>query len=55
VARIQSIEQDYEGKIHVAVTVDEDPGEDIGRMRQPGHLFFFAPEELLPVARESDL
>jgi hypothetical protein len=50
VARIQSIEQDYEGKTHVAVTVDDDPGEDIGRMRQPGHLFFFAPDELLPLS-----
>jgi hypothetical protein len=54
IASIQSIEQDYEGKIHVAVTVDDDPGQDIGRMRQPGHLFFFAPEELLPLTREGD-
>ncbi|MGA7412716.1 MAG: hypothetical protein WBW33_19720 [Bryobacteraceae bacterium] len=52
VATIQSIEQDYEGKIHLAVVVDDDPGSDIGRMRQPGHLFFFAPEEVIPVAQE---
>jgi len=53
-ATIESIEQDYEGKIHLAVVVDDDPGSDIGRMRQPGHLFFFAPEEVMPVAQEVD-
>jgi hypothetical protein len=36
-AIIESIEQDYEGKVHVCVVVDEDPGRDIGFMRQPGH------------------
>jgi hypothetical protein len=54
IATIESIEQDYEGKIHLAVVVDDDPGNDIGRMRQPGHLFFFAPEEVVPVAGEVD-
>ncbi len=52
IATIQSIEQDYEGKIHLAVVVDDDPGNDIGRMRQPGHLFFFAPEEVMPVGQK---
>ncbi len=49
IATIESIEQDYEGKLHVCVVVDEDPGRDIGLMRQPGHRFFFAPEEVEPV------
>ncbi len=48
-AVIESIEQDYEGKIHLCVVVDEDPGRDIGLMRQPGHRFFFTPEEVEPV------
>jgi hypothetical protein len=52
IATIESIEQDYEGKIHLAVVVDDDPGNDIGRMRQPGHLFFFAPEEVMVVGQE---
>lgn len=52
IATIESIEQDYEGKIHLAVVVDDDPGSDIGRLRQPGHLFFFAPEEIMPVGQE---
>ena len=45
-AMIESIEQDYEGKFHVCVVADDDPGRDIGMMRQPGHRFFFAPEEI---------
>ena len=46
IAIIESIEQDYEGKIHFAVVVDDDPGKDIGMLRQPGHRFFFDPEEV---------
>jgi hypothetical protein len=46
IAAVESIEQDYEGKLHVCVVVEDDPGRDIGLMRQPGHRFFFAPEEL---------
>ena len=45
-ATIESVEQDYDGRVHVCVVVDDDPGRDIGLMRQPGHRFFFAPEEL---------
>jgi hydrogenase maturation protease len=49
-AVIESIEQDYEGKVHVCVVVDDDPGRDIGLMRQPGHRFFFTPDEVEPIA-----
>jgi hydrogenase maturation protease len=45
-AIIESIEQDYEGQFHICVVADDDPGRDIGMMRQPGHRFFFSPEEL---------
>jgi hydrogenase maturation protease len=45
-AVVESLEQDYEGNVHVCVVVDEDPGRDIGLLRQPGHRFFFAPSEL---------
>ena len=44
-AMIEAIEQDYEGKFHVCVVVDDDPGRDIGLMRQPGHRFFFDPKK----------
>jgi hydrogenase maturation protease len=52
-AVIESIEQDYEGSLHVCVVVDDDPGRDIGLMRQPGHRFFFASTELEPVGSDS--
>jgi hypothetical protein len=45
-AIIQALEQDYEGKSHVAVVLEDDPGRDLGMLRQPGHLFFFSPEEI---------
>jgi hydrogenase maturation protease len=50
IAAVESIEQDYEGNLHVCVVVEDDPGRDIGFMRQPGHRFFFAPSEVEPVA-----
>jgi len=49
VAIIDSIEQDYENKVHLAVIVDDDPGRDLGMLRQPGHRFFFSPEEVEPL------
>ena len=51
-AMIESIEQDYEGKFHVCVVADDDPGRDIGILRQPGHRFFFDPEEIEPLAAD---
>ena len=48
-AVIESIEQDYEGKIHVCVVLDDDPGRDMGLLRQPGHRFFFGAEEIEPI------
>jgi hypothetical protein len=51
-ATISNIEQDYEDRIHLAVTVDEDPGQDLGLEGQPGHRFFFRPEELEPIETE---
>ena len=48
-ATIESIEQDFENRIYFAVLVDDDPGKDLGAQRQPGHRFFFAPEEVEPL------
>jgi hydrogenase maturation protease len=50
VATIECIEQDYEGKQHVCVVVDNDPGKDMGMLRQPGHRFFFDAQELEPLS-----
>lgn len=50
VAVVEAIEQDYEGKAHLAVVVEDDPGRDLGMLRQPGHRFFFSPEEVEPLS-----
>ncbi|MGB7922561.1 MAG: hypothetical protein WCF57_04895 [Pyrinomonadaceae bacterium] len=49
IAIIESIEQDYENKVHLAVVLEDDPGRDLGMLRQPGHRFFFSPEEVEPL------
>lgn len=46
IATVESIEQDYEGKQHVCVVLDNDPGKDLGLLRQPGHRFFFDAGEV---------
>ena len=46
---IESIEQDYEGKVQLAIVMEDDPGKDLGMLRQPGHRFFFHPEEVEPL------
>jgi hypothetical protein len=48
-ATIEAIEQDFEGRVYLAVTVDDDPGKDLGLLRQPGHRFFFLPEDVEPL------
>jgi hypothetical protein len=45
-ATVASIEQDLENRIHLAVTVDDDPGRDLGLEGKPGHRFFFSVEDV---------
>jgi len=45
-ATVASIEQDLEGRLYYAVTIDADPGRDLGLSGQPGHRFFFGADEL---------
>jgi hypothetical protein len=49
VAFVEAIEQDYEGRVYVAVTLEDDPGRDLGMDRILGHRFFFSPEEIEPL------
>lgn len=49
VACVEAIEQDFEDNLYVAVTVEDDPGKDLGDARQPGHRFFFSIEEIEPL------
>jgi hypothetical protein len=48
IAVIEAIEQDFEDQVQLAVVVDDDPGREFGMMRQPGHRFFFSPDEVEP-------
>ena len=48
-ATIESIEQDYEERTYLAVTLDADPGKDLGAARQIGHRFFFGVDEIEPL------
>lgn len=48
-AEVESIEEDTEGEVQLAVALDDDPGRDLGFARQPGHRFFFSPEEVEPL------
>jgi hypothetical protein len=50
VAVVEAIEQDFEDGVHLAVVLEDDPGRDLGMLRQPGHRFFFAPEEVEPIS-----
>jgi hypothetical protein len=43
---IEAVEEDMEGRIHLAIVLEDDPGRDLGFLRQPGHRFFFAPDEV---------
>lgn len=52
VAVIEAIMQDFEDQIHFAVVMEDDPGREFGMMRQPGHRFFYSPEEVEPVEEE---
>jgi hypothetical protein len=45
-ATIASVEQDFEGQVFYTVTLDDDPGRDLGIEGKPGHRFYFRQEEL---------
>lgn len=45
-ATITSVEEDLEGRVLFGVTIDSDPGKDLGEQGRPGHRFFFAREDL---------
>jgi hypothetical protein len=49
IAIVEAVEEDFEGNIHFAVVLEEDPGRDLGELRQAGHRFFFSAEEVEPI------
>jgi hypothetical protein len=54
-AIIEALEEDAEGKVHAAVVLDDDPGRDLGILRQPGHRFFYGIDEIEPVANGKEV
>jgi hypothetical protein len=49
VAILEAIERDFEDRVHLAVVLEDDPGRDLGMLRQPGHRFFFSTQEVEPL------
>jgi hydrogenase maturation protease len=54
VAVVESLQQDLEGGVQLAVVLEDDPGRALGvaaggPARAPGHRFFFAPDEVEPL------
>jgi hydrogenase maturation protease len=54
-AVVDSLELDADGKLHVTVTLDDDPGRDLGAARVLGHRFFFGLDEVEPVGGDADV
>ncbi|MGB6192326.1 MAG: hypothetical protein WBF42_07660, partial [Terracidiphilus sp.] len=52
VAIIETIEQDLEDNVHLAVVIEDDPGRDMGMLRQAGHRFFYTLDEIEPLREE---
>jgi hypothetical protein len=42
-ATVRGVERDYEGRTYIAVTLNDDPGQDLGAF---GHRFFMRPDEV---------
>jgi hypothetical protein len=55
IALIEAIERDFEDRVHLAVVLEDDPGRDLGMLRQPGHRFFFSPEEVEPLSLSTEI
>jgi len=55
IAVIEAIERDFDDQTHLAVVLEDDPGRDLGMLRQPGHRFFFSPEEIEPLGIQGEV
>lgn len=54
-AVVEAIERDFEDRLHVAVTLFDDPGRDLGAEGFPGHRFYFSQEEVEPLGPEGSV
>jgi hydrogenase maturation protease len=53
VAVVESVERDYEDRVHVAVSIEDDPGRDLAAAATLGHRFWFGVDELEPLPGEA--
>src|SRR5581483_9026714 len=51
-AIIEAVEQDAEARVHFALVLQDDPGMDLGMLRQPGHRFFYGLDEVEPLRED---
>jgi hydrogenase maturation protease len=49
IAVIESVLQDVDDQVQLALVLEDDPGRDLGLTRQPGHRFFYGADEIVPV------
>jgi hypothetical protein len=49
IAMIEAVERDVENQVHFALVLDDDPGRDLGLLRQSGHRFFYSADEVEPL------
>jgi hypothetical protein len=52
IATIETIYSDYEGKVYIAVTLDDDPGQEM--KRELGLYLYFTPDELEHLGRNPE-
>ena len=52
-AIVERIEQDFEDRILLSVSVEDDPGREMVDMPVLGHRFFFSPDEVEPLEAET--
>ena len=50
VAIVEAFEEEADGRVHVAVTLEDDPGRELGDAHVLGHRFFFGLDEIEPLA-----
>ncbi|GAC1318646.1 MAG: hydrogenase maturation protease [Thermoleophilaceae bacterium] len=50
IASVEAIHEDLDGRVHLAVTLEDDPGRSLGEDRRPGHRFFFGVNEVEPMS-----
>lgn len=48
-ATVHAVQRDFEDRVYLSVTVDDDPGADLGALGLPGHRFFFFLDEVEPL------